>query len=108
MAVTNHERVGKALDLLKDGLVPFVERELKAQHAQKWFDEVKAAEVMGHGRGRSRRQRAARWRRRPPPRTITCGAAHTGTEGSQELAEGVPPGRRGRCPQHSEKASLTP
>jgi hypothetical protein len=30
MAVTNHERVGKALDLLKDGLAPFVERELKA------------------------------------------------------------------------------
>jgi hypothetical protein len=28
MAITNHERVGKALDLLKDGLRPFVEREL--------------------------------------------------------------------------------
>ena len=41
--MTNHERVGKALDLLKDGLVPFVERELKAQHAQKWFEELKAA-----------------------------------------------------------------
>ncbi|QDU83134.1 hypothetical protein Pla163_02310 [Planctomycetes bacterium Pla163] len=43
MAISNHERVGKALDLLKEGLVPFVERELKAQHAQLWFDEVKAA-----------------------------------------------------------------
>ena len=31
MAITNYERVGKALDLLKDGLRPFVERELKAQ-----------------------------------------------------------------------------
>ena len=30
MAITNHERVGKALDLLKDGLAPFVERELKS------------------------------------------------------------------------------
>ena len=29
MAVTNHERVGKALDLLKAGLAPFVEREFK-------------------------------------------------------------------------------
>ena len=29
MAITNHERVGKALELLKDGLGPFVERELK-------------------------------------------------------------------------------
>jgi predicted AAA+ superfamily ATPase len=43
MAVTNHERVGKALDLLKDGLVPFVERELKAQHAQLWFEQAKAS-----------------------------------------------------------------
>ena len=29
MAITNHERVGKALDLLKAGLAPFIERELK-------------------------------------------------------------------------------
>lgn len=43
MAITNHERVGKALDLLKDGLRPFVERELKAQYQQRWFDEVKTA-----------------------------------------------------------------
>lgn len=43
MAITNHERVGKALDLLKDGLQPFVEREMKAQHAQLWFEQVKAS-----------------------------------------------------------------
>src|SRR5882762_5250001 len=43
MAITNHERVGKAMDLLKDGLAPFVEREMKAQHNQLWFDEIKAA-----------------------------------------------------------------
>jgi len=30
MAVTNHERVGKALELLKAGLGPFVEREIKS------------------------------------------------------------------------------
>ncbi len=30
MAITNHERVGKALDLLKAGLAPFVEREIKS------------------------------------------------------------------------------
>ena len=29
MAITNHERVGKALDLLKAGLGPFVEREVQ-------------------------------------------------------------------------------
>ena len=30
MAITNHERVGKALDLLKAGLGPFVQREVQA------------------------------------------------------------------------------
>jgi hypothetical protein len=43
MAITNHERVGKALDLLKEGLQPFVEREMKAQHAQLWLDQVRTA-----------------------------------------------------------------
>src|SRR5690242_2359436 len=43
MAITNQERVGKALELLKDGLRPFVEREMKAQHAQRWFAEMKAS-----------------------------------------------------------------
>ena len=43
MAISNHERVGKMLDLLKDGLVPFVERELKAQHAQQWLEHVRSA-----------------------------------------------------------------
>lgn len=43
MALSNAERVGKALDLVKEGLQPFVEREMKAQHAQLWFDQVKEA-----------------------------------------------------------------
>ena len=43
MAITNHERVGKAMELLKDGLQPFVEREMKAQFQDDWFDELKAA-----------------------------------------------------------------
>jgi predicted AAA+ superfamily ATPase len=30
MAITNHERVGKAMDLLRAGLAPFVEREIQA------------------------------------------------------------------------------
>src|SRR5436309_5061412 len=41
MAITNHERVGKAMELLKQGLQPFVEREMKAQHAQRWFEEAR-------------------------------------------------------------------
>ena len=41
MAVTNHERVGKALELLTAGLQPFVERELKNADAPNWFAETK-------------------------------------------------------------------
>jgi hypothetical protein len=41
MAITNHERVGKAMDLLKDGLVPFVERELKAHLGTDWMTKIK-------------------------------------------------------------------
>lgn len=43
MAVTNQERVGKAMDLLRDGLRPFAEREIKAKHGERWPVEVKAA-----------------------------------------------------------------
>ena len=32
MAITNRERVGKAMDLLRTGLAPFVEREFKSRH----------------------------------------------------------------------------
>jgi predicted AAA+ superfamily ATPase len=32
MAITNHERVGKALDLFRTGLAPFVERELRSTY----------------------------------------------------------------------------
>jgi len=37
LAITNHERVGKAIELLKEGLQPFVEREMKSQHKQQWL-----------------------------------------------------------------------
>ncbi|MEO0935739.1 MAG: Swt1 family HEPN domain-containing protein, partial [Cyanobacteria bacterium J06641_2] len=36
MALSNRERVGRALDLLKDGLYPFVERELRDIHGDRW------------------------------------------------------------------------
>lgn len=41
MAITNQERVGKALDLLKEGLRPFIEREMKSAFGEKW---IKVAE----------------------------------------------------------------
>jgi len=48
MAITNHERVGKMLELLRDGLAPFVERELKTCWGDKWAQEVKS--VLGDTR----------------------------------------------------------
>jgi predicted AAA+ superfamily ATPase len=41
MAVTNHERVGKALGILKDGLAPFIEREFA--HAYKDQADLEAS-----------------------------------------------------------------
>lgn len=42
MANTNHRSVGKALELLRAGLAPFVERELRAQHGKYWITTVTA------------------------------------------------------------------
>lgn len=36
MAVTNAERIGKGLELLKQGLTPFVEREMRSVHGEAW------------------------------------------------------------------------
>lgn len=43
MALSNHERVGKALELLRNGLMPFVERELKAAYGKNWAFEAQDA-----------------------------------------------------------------
>src|ERR1017187_10281259 len=40
MAITNHERVGKAMDFLKQGLAPFVDRELKSLYKDKVIAEA--------------------------------------------------------------------
>ena len=40
MAITNHERVGKAMDLLKQGLSPFVDREIKSLYKDKALAEA--------------------------------------------------------------------
>src|SRR3990172_9448281 len=48
MAITNHERVGKALELLKSGLGPFVERELNNAYQAK--AQAQAAVFMGEDR----------------------------------------------------------
>jgi len=35
MAINNHERVGKAMELVKAGVGPFVERELKSVYQKR-------------------------------------------------------------------------
>ena len=40
MARTNAERVGQALELLSDGLAPFVERECRAHYGEDWLEDV--------------------------------------------------------------------
>ena len=41
MAISNHERVGKAMELLRNGLRPFVEREMHARLGDAWQAEVR-------------------------------------------------------------------
>lgn len=48
MATTNHERVGKAMELLKQGLAPFIEREFK--NAYKEQARTQAARFVGEDR----------------------------------------------------------
>jgi Swt1-like HEPN len=40
MATTNHERVGKTMELLRQGLHPFVERELQAHYGKYWVTKA--------------------------------------------------------------------
>jgi len=42
MAISNAERVGKALELLNQGLFPFMKRELKAFYGDTWFGQASA------------------------------------------------------------------
>jgi predicted AAA+ superfamily ATPase len=37
MAISNHERVGRALSLLKEGLHPYIEREMKSVYKDRWL-----------------------------------------------------------------------
>lgn len=53
MAITNQERVGKAMELLRQGLAPFVEREFASLHKGKAAAEV--VRYMGENRNTRRR-----------------------------------------------------
>jgi hypothetical protein len=40
MAQSNHERVGKALEILNKGLLPFIEREMQIVYGARWLQEA--------------------------------------------------------------------
>jgi len=40
MAKSNRDKIGEALEVLRDGLQPFVERELKAQYGDDWLKQA--------------------------------------------------------------------
>ena len=41
MALSNHQRVGKGMELLQRGLQPFLERELEGAYGEKWREKAK-------------------------------------------------------------------
>ena len=59
MALSNHERIGKALDALKSGLPQFVERELKAAHGKNWWSTIK--QITGPGMQMGGTEAAPEW-----------------------------------------------
>src|SRR4051794_35219092 len=40
MAITNQQRVGKALDLLREGLADFIQREFQSKYSDRALDEA--------------------------------------------------------------------
>jgi hypothetical protein len=63
MALTNHERVGKAMDYLRSGLAPFAEREavarLGAENAKRTIEEFAEVDRMLAGKGMGKWDAAA-------------------------------------------------
>lgn len=53
MALSNYERVGKAVALLGEGIAPFVARECQAQFGDEWAADVQRANTRGTGRPRT-------------------------------------------------------
>ncbi len=60
MAVSNRDRVGKALELLNKGLRPFIERELKAAHGSSWESVVRDA-IRGIPAAKGQKTQAINW-----------------------------------------------
>ncbi len=61
MAKTNHARVGEALEILNEGLKPFVERELAATYGENWIDSVKQSLSRDPGAAKSLKSGKFHW-----------------------------------------------
>ncbi len=59
MAVSNRDRVRKALDLLKEGLAPFAEREMQRKYGAGWMTQVQAGSPAWSSTGSYTQQRVA-------------------------------------------------
>src|SRR6266567_4607809 len=57
MAITNHERVGKAMELIKSGLGPFIDREFKTAFQSRAQEQARA--ILGDDRINSNKPIAA-------------------------------------------------
>ena len=73
MAITNHDRVGKAMELLKGGLGPFVEREFKSVYKDRAAAELQR--FLGEDRLNAKKAVTTHWTWRPSSRS--CGTPGT-------------------------------
>ena len=61
MALSNRERVGKALELLRAGLLPFIEREMKAVHGATWETVARGNAPESKGSEKARKAGTVSW-----------------------------------------------
>jgi len=103
MAIANHERVGKAMDLLKARLGPLVERELENVYKDQADAEVRR--FSSRSRRSFSRPSATDWscspgsaRASPSPTALTRPPAATGVCAAGRTCPWPTPAHRGRCP----------
>lgn len=61
MAKSNHARVGESLELLREGLLPFVERELQSVYGEKWEKNIKSALREDRGAVKTAKKSGINW-----------------------------------------------
>lgn len=59
MAISNHERVRRSLELLNKGLLPFIEREMSAAHGERWTQI--AQQTLGDIRHQQHQKDGPKW-----------------------------------------------